>query len=217
MNNPDARSPSSSLSSASRSTGFIPWLQEEEHQRLLVLIPANVDFTTVTRRIWKLAMETNSAVELLSLYKDAVDEPAMRRMMVTLSALIQDAKVPVEIKLEHGTNWVRLVKKHYRTGDAIVCLGEHSVGLRRRPLSQFLEADLQVPVHILSGLQFQPAPSNLISRVMAWTGPLAIIAGFFLLQIRIVQLPRDGIQTLLFILLLIPEFWLIRVWNSLFS
>src|SRR5512134_2738876 len=102
MNHPDTRlSPSP--------------LQQEECPRLLVLIPSNVDFTTVTRRIWKLAIETNSTVQLLSLYKDTLDEPAMRRELVTLSALIQDVKVPVEIKLEHGMNWVKLVKKHYRT------------------------------------------------------------------------------------------------------
>lgn len=217
MNTPDTQSPVSSLPSVSSSASFISWLHQEERQRLLVLISADVDFTTVARRIWKLATETNSAVQLLGLCKDTLEEPAMRRMMITLSALIQDAKTPVEIKLEHGTNWVKLVKKHYRAGDMIVCMADHSVGLRRRPLSQLLESDLQVPVYILSGPPSQPARPGLGSRLMAWIGPIAIIVGFFVLQIRIVQLPRDGIQTLLFILLLIPEFWLIGLWNSLFS
>jgi hypothetical protein len=45
---------------------------------------------------------------------------------------------------------------------------------------------------------------------------IGIVGGFFILQIDITRMPRDGFQTLLLILLLVPEIWLVQFWNSLF-
>jgi hypothetical protein len=39
---------------------------------------------------------------------------------------------------------------------------------------------------------------------------------FFLLQVRIVQVATGGLQTLLLILVLIPELWLLKAVSSLF-
>jgi hypothetical protein len=52
---------------------------------------------------------------------------------------------------------------------------------------------------------------------MAWLGSIGIIAGAFLLQIRIVSMPADWVQTTLLILSFTAEIWLIGGWNSLFS
>jgi hypothetical protein len=57
---------------------------------------------------------------------------------------------------------------------------------------------------------------KLLSQVMAWSGLVVIIGGFFILQVDITRMPQDGVQTLLLILLLIPEIWLVQLWNSLF-
>jgi hypothetical protein len=46
---------------------------------------------------------------------------------------------------------------------------------------------------------------------------MAIIIGFGVLQARVVQLPEGWLQSVLLILSIIPEFWLIWVWNSLFG
>ena len=99
----------------------------------------------------------------------------------------------------------------------IVCIAEQTIGLHRKPLSQILESTLNAPIYVLSDKKPAQGLSPLLSQVIAWAGFLGIIAGFFFLQVKITQLPKDWSQTLLFILLLIPELGLIWVWNSIFS
>ncbi|HLO14183.1 MAG TPA: hypothetical protein VK206_05100 [Anaerolineales bacterium] len=186
-------------------------------RRLIVLIPPDSDCTGVTRRICRLASETNSDIQLLGLCKDPNQELALRRGLATIAALIRDAKVYVEMKVEIGTNWLDVVKRNYQEGDMIVCIVEQPIGIRRRPLSQILESTFKAPVYILSNVKYAQSQSNVLSQVITWCGFIGIIASFFILQVKITQLPKDWFQTLLFILLLIPEFGLIWVWNSLFS
>jgi hypothetical protein len=109
-------------------------------------------------------------------------------------------------------------ERNYQTGDMIVCFTEQRAGLLRRPLNQILEAKVDAPVYILSGL-FPQSPSrfNVLSLIPLWADLISIIAGAFLLQIRIMSLPRDWAQTTLLILSVIAEFWLIWAWNNLFS
>jgi hypothetical protein len=121
------------------------------------------------------------------------------------------------MQVEVGTDWLSIVKCNYQEGDMLVCITEQPVGLRRRPLSQILESTLKAPIYVLSQTKSPQFQSNLISQVIAWSGFIGIVAAFFILQVKISQLPKDWSQTLLFILLLIPEFGLIWVWNSLFS
>jgi hypothetical protein len=52
---------------------------------------------------------------------------------------------------------------------------------------------------------------------MAWSGFLGILISFFVLQINIVQVSKGGLQNILLILSIIPEFWLLLVWNSQFG
>lgn len=186
-------------------------------RRLIVLMPANADCTAINHRIWKLANESNSTVQLLALYKDPDQEPSLRRELITMSALIQDANVPVEIKIEKGTNWLEAVKHNYHDGDMIICPFEQPVGIQRRPLTRILESNLKVPIYILSGSTSARPQYTGLMQLTAWLGFAGIIVGFFVLQLKVVQLEKDPFQSILLILLLIPEFWFIWAWNSLFS
>ena len=192
-------------------------LEVERLHRLIVLIPPDSDCSGITRRLCKLAAETNSDIDLLGVCKNASQEPALRRELVTVAALIRDAEVYVDMNIEVEANWVEAVKHTYQDGDMIVCMAEQTIGLRRKPLSQILESTLNAPIYILSDKKPAQGLSPLLSQVIAWAGFLGIIAGFFFLQVKITQLPKDWSQTLLFILLLIPELGLIWVWNSVFS
>jgi hypothetical protein len=185
---------------------------------LIVLVPADSDHAAMTHRVWKLANETGMRVQFLSLCKDAAQEPALRRALITTSALIQDGRVSAEVKVEIGTNWVDVVKRNYQTGDMIVCFAEHRAGLWQRPLSQILKSDLGAPVYLLSGLYSESrSQSNLLLQLMAWAGSIGIIVGSALLQIQITSFSQDWAQTTLLILSVIGEVWLIWAWNSLFS
>lgn len=196
--------------------GSISPADPKQLPRLIVLIPADADYSTVTRRIWRLAIETDSDVQLLGLGKDTTQELALRRDLATMAALIRDTKVFVDTKVEIGNNWLNAVKHNYQDGDMIVCLAEQPIGIRHRSLSQVLETNFKVPVYILSDIRSSKSQSNVFSQVIAWSGFIGIIAGSFIVQSKITQLPDDSFRTVLSILLLIPELWLLWVWNSLF-
>ena len=206
----DSISPSSTSFPASRSD------HEPAHRVLVLVSDLEPDYIPAIRRIWELANVQHARVQFLGLSKDASQELSLRRVLVIMSTMVQDGKVFTEAKVEIGTNWVDVVKRNYQRGDMIVCFAEQRVGLLHRPLSQILKSNLNFPVYILSGLYPQKRKSNWLSQVVVWSGSIGIIIGFFMLQLKIDQLPKDWFQTVLLIFSIIPELWLIWVWNSLF-
>jgi hypothetical protein len=191
----------------------------ESIHRLVVLVPdADLDYAVATRRVWELANELGACVQFIGLYKDAARESSLRRQLVTMTAMVQDGNTSAKAKIEFGNNWVNVVKSNWQAGDMIVCFAEQHAGLLYRPLSQILRSNLEVPIYILSGLYPQSQSRfNVLSLIALWAGFISIIAGSFLLQIRLVSLQRDWAQTILLILSVLAEFWLIWVWNNLFS
>jgi hypothetical protein len=130
--------------------------------------------------------------------------------------MLQDGRMPVETKVENGTNWVDVVRRNYQTDDMIVCFAEQRAGLLQKPLSQILESNLSIPVYVVSGVYIPKPQSNRLGDVTAWLGSIGIITGFGLLQVKISQVSEGWFQTLLLILVVIFEFWLIWVWDSRF-
>jgi hypothetical protein len=189
----------------------------EPASRLIVLVPnLESDYIPAIRRIWELANAQRVRVQFLGLCKDTRQELSLRRVLTTMSAMVQDDKVSTEAKVEIGTSWVDVVKRNYQTGDMIVCFDEQRAGLLRRPLSQILESNLNFPVYILSGLYPQKSKSNWLSQIIVWSGSIGIIMGFCILQVKIDQLPKDWFQNALLLFSILPEVWLIWVWNSRF-
>jgi hypothetical protein len=187
-------------------------------RRLIVLIPVDANDTAATRRVWELAHALECHILFLSLCTDATQESSLRRQLITMSAMVQDGKVCAEVRVEVGSNWVNAVKSNLRDGDMIVCFAEQRAGLLRKPLSQILHANLNTPVYILSGLALQnPSRPNWLSQTLGWIGSIGIIAGSFLLQIRIMSLSENWAQTTFLILSVIVEIWLIWGWNNLFG
>ena len=186
--------------------------------RLLVLVPdADLDHAAATRRVWQLADDLGVNIQFIGLCNDEAQESSLRRQLVIMTALVQDGNVSAEAKVEIGNNWVKVVKSNWQAGDLIVCFAEQRAGLFR-PLSQIIRANLDLPVYILSGLYLQsPAKLNVRASITMWAGFLCILTVSFLLQIRIIALPRDWAQTTLLILSVMVELGLIWAWNNLFS
>lgn len=189
----------------------------ESVHRLIVLIPANIDFSAATQRIWGLAHITGMYVQLIGLCKDTVEESRLHRELITMASLLKNGKISAEVKFEPGTNWMNAIKTSYVTGDVIVCFAEEHTGLLHRPLSQILESDFKATVYILSDLAPQKSKSNRLSRISTWLGIIGVVVGFAMLQAKIVQLPEGWLQNSLLILSVIPEFWLIWVWDGWFK
>jgi len=188
----------------------------EPAQRLIVLVPdLEWDYIPAIHRIWELANFQPARVLFISLCKDPKQELSLRRALVILSAMVQDGKITVEMNVEIGMNWVDVVKRNYEMGDTVVCFAEQRVGLLHKPLSQILQSNLKIPVYILSGLYRQN--SDWLSQVIVWSGFIGIMIGFYMLQVKIVQIHKDSFQNILLILSIIPELGLIWAWNNLFS
>lgn len=190
---------------------------EESARRLIVLVPTGIDYSAATRRIRELTNSTGMNIRLLGLCKDAAEESDLRRELITMASLLQDGKTVVETKVDVGANWLDVVKTNYSAEDMLVCFAEQRTGLLRRPLSQILGSNFKATVYIVSGLTPQSSRPNRLLQVGAWLGSIAIILGFGLLQAQIVQLPEGWLQSVLLVLSIVPEFWLIWIWNSLFG
>src|SRR6266508_2395153 len=201
------------------STPFPASLSEHEPTRRLIVLVSDLesDYMPSIRRISELAYAQRANVQFLALCKDTRQELSLRRIWATMYMMMQLGGVSAEAKIEIGTSWVDVVKRNYQTGDMIVCFAEQRVGLLHRPLSQILESNLDFPVYILSGLYPQKYKSNWLAQVIVWLGSIGIIIGFCILQVKIDQLPKDWFQNALLIFSIIPEFWLILVWNNLFD
>lgn len=182
--------------------------------RLIVLVPANIECGAATQQIWGLAHAACMHIQLLGLCNDATEESRLRRGLITMASLLQNSKLSAEMKVATGTDWLNTLKTNYEAGDMIVCFAEQETGFLRKPLSQILESNLKATVYILSNPAPQKFNSNRLAQLRIWVGIIVIIAGFTLLQAKIVQLPPVWLQNLLLILSIISEFWLIWVWGE---
>ena len=188
----------------------------ESARRLIILVPADSDYTPVTHRVWELANTLGSHILFLSLCTEEAKESSVRRRLITMAAMVQNGKVCAEARVEIGSNWVHAVRSNVQDGDTIVCFAEQRTGMLHRPLSQILQSNLSAPIYILSGLSpLNPPQLHWRSQIMVWVGSIAIIILSFLLQIRIISLSQDWAQTTLLILSVLAEIWLIGIWNRL--
>ncbi len=188
-------------------------------RRLIVLVPSlEIDSILITRRVWELANTTGARVQFLGLYSNPAQEPSLRRELITMSAMVNNGNVSAKAEVAFGKNWFDIVKTRFQTGDMVVCLAEHRVGVSRRLLSQMLQSDLNVPLYILSDLYPQGnLHSKWLPQIAAWAGSIAVILGFFFLQARINHLANDWPYTALLLISIPIEFWMILGWNSLFG
>jgi hypothetical protein len=191
----------------------------EHGPRLIVLFPASeADTPSLSHRIWEIARSLQLNVLLLSLSDDFNEEAQLRRKLITMASIIKDPNVATEIMIEHGNDWVRQVSKVWREGDILACYAGQKVGLMRKPLDQVLKSSLNAPIYFLSEYQpIQNRKSSSILRTIPWAGSLAILAGSFWAEVKIVQLPQDWAHTALLYFSIVVEVALIWAWNSIFS
>jgi len=186
--------------------------------RLIVLVPESLaDPVGVARNIWGLARSLDGSVQLVSLCKDLLQEPSLRRQLVFLSVMVSDGFVSVESKVEYGNNWLKVVKSTWHERDVVVCFDGQHAGLTYKPLSQLIESNLKLKVYVLNGGdQVRPARPNWLSSVIAWGGSLGILAAFFWMQVQILEIPQTWAQNALMYLSIPLEAGLIWGWNTLF-
>jgi hypothetical protein len=187
-------------------------------RRLMILVPGpEADLTSVTRRVWELARATRATVLFLGLCNNAEDELVLKRTLVTASALMNSAGIASESETAASKNWLDVVQSRLQPSDMIVCSQGSSPDSHQKFLNPILQADLGVPLYMLSRTQMQGTarPAWLVSAA-AWIGSLAILIAFFWLQVKIDQLAGEWSRALQ--LVSIPlEFALIWIWNHQFK
>jgi hypothetical protein len=181
-----------------------------------------------TYPVSSLGTSTTPPVDASTLFKTS--PPSTGRLLVLVPAdadygaaipriwqLLSDGSTTAEARIEFGTSWMDAVQRSYQPGDLLVCFAEQRDGLLHKTLQQVLEAHFDAPVFILSDLHPQRLSTrNLLSGLLLWAGLIGLIAGAFLLQTRLMSLPRDWSQTTLLLISVFAEFWLLRAWNNLF-
>jgi len=185
-------------------------------RRLVVLIPnLDIDEAEIAREVWKLAFPPELAVLFLGLCPNVNEEPRVRRRLATIAALTRDTKVPVEIQLEFGRNWIRKLMSVLEAGDIVVCHAEQRTGIWRQPLELAL-ARLNVPVLTLKGFipSMYKSSSTFLRESVFWLVTIAVLFVFFLFQIRIVRISEEWVKDTLLSLSVLIEFGLVWVLNN---
>jgi hypothetical protein len=186
---------------------------------LIVLIPpVEADLSVAVRRVWELASAGSGRVRFIGLYENPVQEMALRRQLAGMSAMLGSAGIYTETEALAGNDWAEVVRARWQVGDLILCFAEQRVGSLKRSLSSILQSSLDAPIYILSGAYtHRELSSNWWAGIFAWGGFIAILAGFFLVQVRIHHL-MDGLGRAVLVLISVClELWMVWVWNNLFN
>lgn len=166
--------------------------------RFVVLLP-NMDLheAALARALWALAGECGATVQIIALIDDWADEGLVRTRTALLAALLRESGLNGCVAYEQNdADWVRIVRKVLRPGDALVCMAEQiyptrntGAGIAFAPLSRHLTM-LHVPVCELSGVLIAP-PANTFKRtVKTLLLPALIVAGSLALEIIFVDATR---------------------------
>jgi len=216
----DVTSPAFALSPASHSDPSTGSGQRPgPAPRLIVLFPASESISPeLEHRIWEIARSLQLNVLLLSVTNDFDEEARLRRKLITMAAIIKDPNVSTDILIEHGTDWVKQVRKIWQKGDIVACYAGQKVGLLRKPLDQVLKSSLEATIYILSDYRPIKNPKRtFLSQFFFWSGSLAIVGGFFWVEAKLVQLPQDWAHSALIYVCVLVEFAVISFWSSLFK
>lgn len=186
--------------------------------RLMVLIPAGSNYIAATHRIWELAHANGAHILFIGLYSDPTQEPGLRRELVTMAAIMSNGNVSATVEIIPGRDWVGAVRARRQAGDTVVCFEEQHRTMSHTPLSQIMGSDLDMPLHILSGVYPENDSSpTLLAQSATWIGSIAILLGFFAFHVKIGEVANAPVRTGLLLVSIPFEFWLIWAWNSLFG
>ena len=188
----------------------------EPARRLIVIVPeTDLDLAIAARKIRDLAVAFGGRVLFFGPVKDTAYEPALRRQMIALSAMVADEHILIETKIETGMNWLNSLKAELHYKDAVACFAGQRFG--HRPLNQILESNLDVTIYVLAGnsLPMEVSHSNWKSGLLMWLGSLGLIVGFLYFQWKITQFPQDWAHTMLLYISVFAEVAALWTWNKL--
>jgi hypothetical protein len=193
--------------------------------RLVVVIFEAEEEAWLASRIFEFAHARGLPVILVGVVPNASGEAELRRHLVTIAAFLREetarmgaALAPVEIQMERGREWMGRIKSRLHRGDRLACYSEKTVGILGRPPSEVLASGLAMPIYTFERLRGESHDrQNRLAQVTSWVASFASIAGFFVVQARIVIAVQGWTQTALLLITLGAEAGLIWLVNSLLA
>ncbi len=203
-----------------RTVSNTPWALTDKYApaetpRLVVVVSAVTEEAALAARILAQTKTVSQPVLLLGVAATREAENDLRRGLATVQAFIAGQGHPVDLRSESGRGWLQRVRAEYRPVDQLACYEEESASLWSEPLSDVLARSLEAPVCDFSALHSPVAGGRItLSRAGAWLGSLGLIAGFLVLQARIVIAMQGLTQSLVLVVTFLAEIVLILLWNS---
>jgi hypothetical protein len=166
--------------------------------------------------IWGWAIETHSNVLLVGLLMHEETESLLRRHLVSLAAAVHDNRVLAEIHIEPWQAWIDGVKAVWRPGDQLACYEGQDGNESSQSLADILRSTFDAPVHLLPAtIEMPRGQRSGIGNAVSLSGSIAVLAGFFFLQVRIVEWLHNWAQTALLAGSVVVEFGLVWIWDAL--
>lgn len=159
-------------------------------RRVVVILPdTNIDVVALPKRIWELAAPDRRQVLLMIKPCREENEFYARMNLVTLSALIRDDHVHVEMQLVLGAPIDQAARQYAQPEDIFVCFEEHQVSkcLKKKRLADLLAQKTGLPVYTLKGsaLEMTDPISDLLKDTLLLMFCMALLVVFFVFQVWI--------------------------------
>jgi hypothetical protein len=198
-------------------------VRESGATRLLVLVPdLDIDEVDLAQRVLSLAEPRGLPVLYLGISVESIRESLVRRRLATLAAITRDDRIQADTRYLPVHSWPEAIQATCRPGDLIVAPPERALALQAngyRSGRKALSALARAPVHVLPDSVFATRPDRgrRLKGFVFWPISLAILAGFFWLQVQIDQASSGSIQIILLTLSVVVEGGLLLLWHTLTS
>ena len=191
--------------------------------RLLVLVPdLDIDEVDLAQRVLSLTEPRGLPVLYLGISAQSIRESLIRRRLATLAAITRDNRIQVETRYLPAHSWLEAIQATCWPGDLIVAPPERALTLQSNGYRSGRKAWLalaRAPVHILPDSVFATRPDRgrRLKGFVFWPISLAILAGFFWLQVQIDQATSGSVQIILLSVSVLAEGGLLLLWHALTS
>lgn len=158
-------------------------------RRVVVILPdVNIDVVSLPKQIWELAAPDRQVLLMIKPCREE-NEFHARMNLVTLSALIRDDHVHVEMQLVLGAPIDQAARQYAQPEDIFVCFEEHQVSkcLKKKRLADLLAQKTGLPVYTLKGsaLEMTDPISDVLKDTLLLMFCMALLVVFFVFQVWI--------------------------------
>lgn len=184
--------------------------------RLLVVVPDVTEAALLASRIQVMARKRSQDVLLIGVASQQLSAGELRRRLTLLAAFLQNAGLHVQVRVLEAQEWIAEIQALLKEDDLLACCVVESQPGAIEPWTELLAKRFRRPVYAFMDSGSPTTPQRrLPARVAPWLGSIAIILGFFWLQVLLSQQGNGAGVTGLLIASVPVEVGLIWLCNAL--